>query len=89
MVDRLSEINSKFIIRGTREGLWFEVVKISGDDIDIASDGEVVAIFEIAYFNKEGRFKLSKIRFDNNLEKETKVIILNEVKDFVESLNTF
>ena len=81
----LSDEN-KFVIRGTREGLWFEVAKISDND-DILNGGELVATFEIDYSPDEKKFKLTKIKFKENIDMETKVAILNEVKDFVESLN--
>lgn len=82
----LSSSDKKFIIRGTREGLWFEVVEI-GDSDDLISGGKLIALFEIDYSRSENRFKLSKIRFEGKLDKGTKVKILSEVKDFVESLN--
>jgi len=82
----LGNKNERFIIRGTREGLWFEVVKV-GDNDDLLNGGDLVAVFEIGYSHSEKKFRLTKIRFENKLNKDTKVEILNEVKDFIESLN--
>lgn len=81
--------NKKYIIRGTKEGLWFEVVKIGeGDDInELVAGGEVVAEFEIDFSNERKQFVLKKILFKKELSREEKVLILDNVKDFVASLN--
>lgn len=81
--------NKKYIIRGTKEGLWFEVVEIGeGDDInELVSGGEVVAEFEIDFSNERKQFVLKKILFKKELSREEKVLILDNVKDFVASLN--
>jgi len=81
--------NKKYIIRGTKEGLWFEVVKIGeGDDInELVTGGEVVAEFEIDFSNERKQFVLKKILFKKELSREEKVLILDNVKDFVASLN--
>jgi len=81
--------NKKYIIRGTKEGLWFEVVEIGeGDDInELVSGGEVVAEFEIDFSNERKQFVLKKILFKKELSREEKVSILGNVKDFVASLN--
>jgi len=81
--------NKKYIIRGTKEGLWFEVVEIGeGDDInELVAGGEVVAEFEIDFSNERKQFVLKKILFKKELSREEKVLILDNVKDFVASLN--
>ena len=81
--------NKKYIIRGMKEGLWFEVVKIGeGDDInELVAGGEVVAEFEIDFSNERKQFVLKKILFKKELSREEKVLILDNVKDFVASLN--
>ncbi len=86
-MSKLSQSNKKLIIRGTREGLWFEVAMVSDSD-NIISGGELVATFEVNYSKEDKKFKLSKIKFAENLDKKTKIAIISEVKDFVESLNT-
>jgi len=79
----------KYIIRGMKEGLWFEVVKIGeGDEInELVAGGEVVAEFEIDFSNERKQFVLKKILFKKELSREEKVLILDNVKDFVASLN--
>jgi len=81
--------NKKYIIRGTKEGLWFEVVEIGeGDDInELVAGGKVVAEFEIDFSNERKQFVLKKILFKKELSREEKVSILGNVKDFVASLN--
>jgi len=79
----------KYIIRGTKEGLWFEVLEISERDNpeDIIMSGKVVASFEIDYSKERGKFILKRILFEKSLTKDEKVIIMETVRDFVESLN--
>lgn len=78
----------KYMIRGTKEGLWFEVVKLKSDDLpELVQGGEVVAEFEVDYSSEKKKFVLKRILFKKNIPKEDKAMILADAKDFVETLN--
>ena len=78
----------KYTIRGTKEGLWFEVIKLSDkDNPNTISSESIVAEFEIEYSKEKKKFVLKKILFKDDLSKEEKKFILEDVKDFVLSLN--
>ena len=78
-----------YLIRGTKEGLWYEVVFCQESSGDPMKDGVVVSEFELDYSKERGRLVIKKLLFKGDLDKKQKEEILHAIEDFVESLNAW